>query len=238
MGGMDWQDALLPLWERGAHGWLAAICLMAFIMATILILLNLVTGLFVTSTDQNIRKSKDVEMVENINALLMETDEDFNGVITKQEFEHEVQKENKHLRKFFESIDLDISESEILWNLLDIDGSGTIPSDSFMVGCLSLTGNARALELKQLYMLTRQTWRELQNIVQRLDSQSSPEPLTNRSNTYALLVDQVEDVVLPDVTPDKPDKPKVQFQEPRTTPPPLEVQWSEGSDLPGSLMAQ
>merc|ERR1739845_281477 len=88
--------------------------------------------------------------------------------------------ENAHLRKFFESIDLELTEYETLWNLLDIECAGVIKSDDFLMSCLSLVGNAKALEMKSLFLISRQIFLELQALSGRGHRQSGSLSLSLR----------------------------------------------------------
>merc|ERR1719399_1757584 len=108
-------------------------------------MLNLVTGIFVDSAQTNIREDRDLDLVTRVHELFMEADEDHSGVITWEEFKNQLG--NPEMVEYFKTIDLDPSEAEHLFDLLDVTGEGKITSEEFVNGCLRMRGPAKAYDV-------------------------------------------------------------------------------------------
>eukprot|EP00435_Cladocopium_sp_Y103_P029854 s2779_g7.t1 len=54
------------------------------------------------------------------------------------------------VREYFESLGLDISDAWSFFKLLDMDGGGAVEIEEFLMGCLRLRGNARAMDMAKL----------------------------------------------------------------------------------------
>mmetsp|Transcript_7886 Transcript_7886/g.23925 ORF Transcript_7886/g.23925 Transcript_7886/m.23925 type:complete len:143 (+) Transcript_7886:295-723(+) len=57
---------------------------------------------------------------------------------------------NPQMLQYFQSIDLDPSEAEGLFRLLDPDDTGIIDAEDFVMGCLRLHGAAKSIDLTVL----------------------------------------------------------------------------------------
>merc|ERR1712113_827990 len=80
---------------------------------------------------------------------------------------------NKHLesdavQEFFKSIDVDVSEAQCLFDLLDLSQDGFIDFEEFIGGCLRLQGNARALDLLLMTIDTRSGFEMTRNQIDEL----------------------------------------------------------------------
>ncbi|CAE7225609.1 CACNA1H [Symbiodinium necroappetens] len=60
------------------------------------------------------------------------------------------------VREYFESLGLDIWDAWSFFKLLDLDAGGEVEIDEFLMGCLRLRGNARAVDVGKL--IHDQTW--------------------------------------------------------------------------------
>eukprot|EP00435_Cladocopium_sp_Y103_P067370 s2528_g29.t4 len=123
--------------------------------------------------------------IEKIRMLFSEIDEDASGVITYQMFEKGIRSQDvkmlgrmmgrrerrlppfalkmetaglapAHLRTYFESIDLDVWDAWTFFKLLDMDSGGAVEIEEFLMGCLRLRGNAKAMDIAKL--CHDQTW--------------------------------------------------------------------------------
>ncbi|CAL1125696.1 unnamed protein product [Cladocopium goreaui] len=54
------------------------------------------------------------------------------------------------VRDYFESLRLDIWDAWTFFKMVDDDGGGTIPMDEFLMGCLRLRGQARAVDVGRI----------------------------------------------------------------------------------------
>merc|ERR1740121_2840658 len=51
------------------------------------------------------------------------------------------------------SLDLEISDVDAFFNLLDYDGNGAVDIDEFTLGCMRLKGTARSLDVARLQVV-------------------------------------------------------------------------------------
>merc|ERR1712039_246314 len=84
--------------------------------------------------------------------LFMRLDQDMSGSISIDEIEEHLQ--DPAVRDFFRLIDVDETEAQCLFDILDNSGDGTIDLEEFLNGCLRLQGQAKSLDL---FILTRDT---------------------------------------------------------------------------------
>merc|ERR1719517_350810 len=67
---------------------------------------------------------------------------------------------------YFKAIDLDVSEARGLFKLLDLDESGTINVDEFVMGCLRLRGPAKAIDMATLMYDTRKANQRVLQVIE------------------------------------------------------------------------
>jgi hypothetical protein len=144
-GGVDWEDLLTPLYL--VTDWKVGITLFytLYIAFATFVMLNLVTGIFVDSAQTNIREDRDVELVNRVHELFIKADDDHSGKITWQEFKNQL--DTPQMAEYFKTLDLDTSEAEYLYKLLDVHGNECVTSEEFVNGCLRLRGPAKAYDV-------------------------------------------------------------------------------------------
>merc|ERR1712113_448899 len=123
---------------------------MAFFFSLYIGLANLammgcLTAVFVDKVAKTVREDKDMFMASRFTELFMETGE---KEITWDIFESKLA--SRTMQDFFVTIDVDISHAQRLFELLDIDGSGSLDRDEMINGFLKLRGPAKALEVMLL----------------------------------------------------------------------------------------
>eukprot|EP00930_Biecheleria_cincta_P006073 TRINITY_DN107051_c0_g1_i1.p1 TRINITY_DN107051_c0_g1~~TRINITY_DN107051_c0_g1_i1.p1 ORF type:complete len:639 (+),score=84.96 TRINITY_DN107051_c0_g1_i1:36-1919(+) len=155
-GGLDWSTLSSPLIDRVSV--LLGLVFSFYIAFGVLALLNVVTGVFVEAALKSARDDKDDYMMNHVRDMLKGFSQDIDLTRFKDMLV------NPQMQEFFKAIDVDISEAESVFHLLDSDESGTISLDEFMSGCLSLRGNAKALDVSILLHETRVFSRGIQAI--------------------------------------------------------------------------
>merc|ERR1712151_285950 len=83
-GGVDWNDLAGPLIEM--YGFSTGPVFVAYIAFTVLVLLNVITGVFVESASKTIKKEGENELTRRLKSLFVECDEDTSGKMTWGEF--------------------------------------------------------------------------------------------------------------------------------------------------------
>jgi hypothetical protein len=164
-GGVDWDVPLRSL-MNSVGMWMLPVFL-AYVAVTLFILMNLVTGIFVDSAAANIREDKDLRLVNQIRELFIVGDADKTGNISWLEFVDQLN--NPLMEEYFKVIDLDMSEARGFFDLLDLEGTGRISSEDFVMGCLRLRGPARAIDLAILMDQSKIIFQHLGRMTSELD---------------------------------------------------------------------
>lgn len=120
--------------------------------------LNIVTGVFVDGAIQRSAQERDLRLekekeqkkvyVSMLMDLLEEIDSAGTGVITRAELEDAFKSDM--VKYSFSVLDIDIADSNYLFDMLDLDGSGEVDMEEFVSGCLRLKGNAKSIDIHTL----------------------------------------------------------------------------------------
>jgi len=159
-GGVNWENVLGPL-KTISLAWVFVY--LFFIAFTYFAVLNVVTGVFCQSaidSAQNDHAAIVQSILENKEAHLAKIKtlfSKFGGTgsgaeetdfITFPMFEEKIN--TPEVRDYFESLRLDIWDAWTFFKMVDDDGGGTIPMDEFLMGCLRLRGQARAVDVGRI----------------------------------------------------------------------------------------
>mmetsp|Transcript_111358 Transcript_111358/g.325744 ORF Transcript_111358/g.325744 Transcript_111358/m.325744 type:complete len:738 (+) Transcript_111358:105-2318(+) len=154
-GGVSWRDVLNPLTNTGAGFTALFICYVFFCIFSVL---NIVTGVFVdgaiqrSSQERDLRLEKEKEQkkmyVSMLTDLLEEIDSEGTGVISREDLEEAFKSEQ--VRYYFSVLDIDVTDSNYLFDMLDLDRSGEVDMEEFVSGCLRLKGNAKSIDIHTL----------------------------------------------------------------------------------------
>jgi len=155
-GGIDWRDLSDPLEQK--MGWAMSFLFAMFVAFTTLSLLNIVTGIFVESALQNTKEEASVHMINRLREVIRLTNLPPDGRITWDEFSDHL--DTPQMASIFKSVDLDVSEAKALFKLLDVGDTGAIHAEDFIMGCLRLRGEAKAIDLATLMSETRRMHRQ------------------------------------------------------------------------------
>jgi voltage-gated sodium channel len=145
-GGVDWDDVCRPLIET--VGVVVGLLFCIYILFTVLAMLNVVTGVFIDSVMSNATKAKEQATISHVQHLFHRLDMQHQGEITWDMFETCLQE--KEMQEFFKTIDVDIEQAKSLFELLDLDESGSVDINEFMDGCLRIWAPAKGLDLRMI----------------------------------------------------------------------------------------
>lgn len=158
-GGDDWAITADPLWQAGSHFYFFFVFFIGF---WIIVVVNSITALFVdgaltesekddqTMIQEQLRKKS--AYVSKIVQLFQLIDHDASGCISNKEFLDHMS--DPHMLAFAESLSLEVTDLEQLFDIFSCGGKQTVDVENFVVGCIKLRGTARSLDLLDLSMQT------------------------------------------------------------------------------------
>lgn len=141
--GMDWRDLTDVLVDMPAMG---VAPLVGYVSFALLAMMNVITGVFLETAIDKAKDEKEIYLARHASSIFKKADRDKTGRISWEGFESAV-RENKSVQNFFEEIDIDHSEAESLFKLLDDSGDGQISAEEFLQGCMKVSGPAKSLDL-------------------------------------------------------------------------------------------
>jgi len=142
-GGIDWGDLeeLLTSVDVG----FAFFPFFAYLMFSLIVTMNVFTGIFLDSASQRAQYEKEVQLVRAAHEIFKASDYDNSDKISKSDFRENIHKAD--VGKFFSAINLDVLQAEAVFDLLDTSNDGFVSYDEFLRGCMRLCGSAKALDL-------------------------------------------------------------------------------------------
>jgi len=139
--GLSWFEVIDPL--RGM-GDIYVIVFLFFIVFSLFVLVNIITGVFVdhalakSQTERDLVVEKEITMkkacVQNLKELFTESDADKSGTVDYDEFMKHLQ--NPRVLAYMSALKLDTSNLVELFNKLDADGNGSIEVEEFVERCM------------------------------------------------------------------------------------------------------
>lgn len=175
-GGVDWVEVFRPMSDLGP---LYGLIFIAYVFFLYFGVLNVVMAAFVNAAAEVAAQDRE-EVVSNqlakadryrkkVEEFFKEADKDESGFLDWAEFEAHLQ--NEHVQAYFQSLDLDIQQAHILFELLDVDGNNQISCDEFLDGCFRLRGQARALDVNMMLMYVQKLFDKLHSFMQHQDEE-------------------------------------------------------------------
>mmetsp|Transcript_9646 Transcript_9646/g.17340 ORF Transcript_9646/g.17340 Transcript_9646/m.17340 type:complete len:540 (+) Transcript_9646:22-1641(+) len=169
-GGIDWSEMAGPL---GAHigKWLEA-CFCFYVAFSMLAMMNVITGIFVENAQIYSQQDKDAYVVKHVLDLFQKADVGDDGEITWEIFREKLN--TRELQELFAAVDVDVTDAESLFRLIDQDSKGSITADDLMTGWMRLRGPAKALDqsllIREVSRISDLTSRQTQELVSALNS--------------------------------------------------------------------
>lgn len=154
-GGKDWYDLAKPF-EEISRWYCLGFC--AFVFFVQIGMLNVLTGVFVQRAEEIAHVDHDLVIQEEtakkntylkqIQNLFTEVDTDGSGTVSWEELKTNLLDER--VLTYFSLLQIDIAEAKGLFQLLDVDASGSVGIDEFVMGCMRLKGAARSIDLAHM----------------------------------------------------------------------------------------
>jgi hypothetical protein len=180
-GGIDWEDALIPLLRTT---WLSVALFIIYISFVLLCVMNVVTGIFCESAIEAAQRDRDhmidlqlqnrARFTAKLKQLFMQWDTSGDGAITIDEFEAHLS--DDRMLALFDTLEVMASDAWTLFKLLDSDGEGTVSIDEFITGCIRLRGDAKAIHMEKLNYEVRWLMSEVAAIPQAMMAAMHPVP--------------------------------------------------------------
>ena len=165
-GGLSWWEVQRLLLEVHVVYGLLFVC---FISIMLLAVLNIITGIFVNdalemaASDQDVMMQAEQEMkldqVKKLRQLFDRFDSNEKSVLTLGDFESHIR--DPEVQVILGMLGLDISEAPAFFKLLDVDKSGEVEIDEFVMGCLNLKGKTKMMDMEVTVQDTRRMVKKL-----------------------------------------------------------------------------
>lgn len=172
-GGDDWiniLDALQPLSSEYTAVFLV------FIVVTLLAFLNVITAVFIETAMQQASNDKEMMVQQEIadqekhmsimRQVYHELDTNNNGEVSFEEFQKHINDER--IQAYLQKLELDASQIQMLFKLLDRDHSGGVEAAEFVQGCMRLRGQAKAVDVAFLTSQVDYILESIEPLLERL----------------------------------------------------------------------
>jgi Ca2+-binding EF-hand superfamily protein len=170
-GGRDWQETYDGLAEVNT---VFGLIFVGFLFFMEFLVINVVIGTVVTKTDEVSRKDKDLlvhyemknvrEYTASIKKFFMAADADQSGQLSKEEFAQYLK--DDRVKAYFQTLDLDVSQANALFDFLDRNESGEVGVQEFFDGCRRLKGAARSMDVHMALFYLEQVIEKLNKTMQ------------------------------------------------------------------------
>merc|ERR1712176_41958 len=143
-GGMSWGLLIKPVMDHVSVG-ASIVFFSIYILFATLVMLNLVTGVFVDGAQKIIQQEKEEEMVSVLRKTFRRMDEDQSDDISWAEYQTQVVQGG--MDEYFHAFNLSMEQGKQLFQLLDVDDSGSLSIDEFVEGSKRLNNPARNVDV-------------------------------------------------------------------------------------------
>lgn len=164
-GGVDWGDLQHPLDRQISP--LMSVVFAAYVAFAVLVLLNLVTGVFVDGAMRLSKEDKQLELIKKVRRAFGQVDSNSTGDITWREFTEKFL--CQEMEEVFKAIEINMARAEDLFKFLDQDGSGSLSVEEFAIGAINLQGPAKALDLAMFSIQQRTLLANISDAVTRIE---------------------------------------------------------------------
>lgn len=174
-GGEDWINVMSALAPLSAE---YIVAFLVFVTVALLAFLNVITAVFIETAMQQAQNDKELmvqqELADQENYMSImrevynELDTNNNGEVSFDEFHLHIN--DARIQAYLQRLELDASQIQMLFKLLDTDRSGGVEAHEFVSGCMKLRGQAKAVDVA---FLTSQVNYILESLVPFLEKLST-----------------------------------------------------------------
>lgn len=157
-GGLNWADVSDAMTASGEGLWPYEVIFCAYMFFCLFAVINIVTGVFVDGAIELAKRDrtalldkmfKDNETQQaHLLGLVQALDQDGDESITAEEFKKGLQK--PEVRDFISAMQVEISDAEKFFAMLDEDGSGEVDLVEFVTGMQRLRGEAKSVDIHMM----------------------------------------------------------------------------------------
>jgi len=165
-GGIDWAIVSSALAESVSP--LLAPIFSGYVAFALLAMFNIVTGELLQSSLKSAKDENESFFIECVREVFKKANGGSIGNLTWEDFQKQLGK--AHVQHCLKAVDVNPCEARGLFNLLDLDNSGTIDAEEFLSGCLRIRGPAKALELVLLMREVRSMSEDLKKYQKSTES--------------------------------------------------------------------
>jgi hypothetical protein len=180
-GGLDWAEVYDQLnLINGVHSFTFVV----FIYFIVFLVMNVVTATVVDVTSGVSKRDHDLvvkeemkrlrEYTRDIKEFFKDADTDRSGQLSFEEFTMHLQ--DPQVKAYFNSLDLDTRQADILFHLLDRDESGEVGISEFLDGCLRLKGEARNLDMNLVIYQLEHILKGSHQLLKKVESRAAAPP--------------------------------------------------------------
>jgi len=174
-GGVNW-EAYLRLMEKVSV--LYTFIFILYMLVMTFGALNVVTAIFVESATAKAREDSEIAKTQQITRarsvakelkkLFKSMDPSAAGKISLEDWEQ--QSNDAEVRAYFSVLNIDISRAREVFRLLDLDNSGYVDTEEFMLGCMQMQGSASSVNAEMLMSTTRSLLCNFNHTFHRLET--------------------------------------------------------------------
>merc|ERR1712003_62726 len=154
-GGLDWIEASWPLLQIDP---MYLILYLGFVMFCVFGLMNILTGIFVANTKDVSQVDRDLvirsqlkdrkSFANQLKNVLRSIDKDGSGSISKHELVEHLG--SSEFYAYLKTLDVTVSDAQGVFKLLDVNGTGEVNIDEFVLSLMRFQGSARAVDVATL----------------------------------------------------------------------------------------
>eukprot|EP00927_Polykrikos_kofoidii_P068139 TRINITY_DN6351_c0_g1_i4.p1 TRINITY_DN6351_c0_g1~~TRINITY_DN6351_c0_g1_i4.p1 ORF type:complete len:650 (-),score=100.95 TRINITY_DN6351_c0_g1_i4:684-2591(-) len=200
-GGVDWRQVVIVLVKHVSP--VAGFLLVVHITFVIFALFNAVTSCFVQCTLRAAEDNQTDVLKTLAKDIFHKTKGSTAGSMGKHEFMSALQ--SQEMQEYFKVIGVDVDNAETLFDVVDINSSGTIELDEFVRSVVFLKGPAQAFDFvafvkvwevaqEHLHTHVKNLWDAFHCLSKEFSSSHSPSPSVLSSSAVSCVSTQTSDV--------------------------------------------
>eukprot|EP00812_Abedinium_dasypus_P008924 NODE_264_length_1725_cov_311.572455.p2 GENE.NODE_264_length_1725_cov_311.572455~~NODE_264_length_1725_cov_311.572455.p2 ORF type:complete len:290 (-),score=109.35 NODE_264_length_1725_cov_311.572455:329-1198(-) len=188
-GGLDWSYVSDMLFRISLP---VAIAYMFYIVFALFCVLNVVTGIFVEAATASVQSDAEHQMVESVWAqtkmrqvmsdVFMEMDVTGAGKVSCAEFVKYVDDERVQAFMHCMGLDVNTSNADAIFHLVDLDGDGGLDKDEFLDGVTHFSGVAKQMDMARVTHALRDVQRNQLQLMAKLEVTDDERALPNPVN--------------------------------------------------------